>query len=307
MTSPDAIKLTVRERAEALLDDPFDLRATVPDGAELRWRGRIRDDDGRVWRASAGRAHELSWRWMPAKDGTGPIAALASLRPVSIDVRVETEDGRGAARTLRRQLVVPGVKSRRWRGEVAAVLHLPAAEVPASTLLIDATASEAAATVAALAGPLLAARGVLTLVVPPPKRATPDLLDRALEQLAAVPAVASAGKDPLVLPARPPRLPGEVPPDAEDAGGGDTAGGSDAAKQRGSAKEPGSVEERGATEARAAAEEREPAEQRQSAEDVGLAVVLPPNVPAREPGPEHTRRRVATWDGLLAHLGARGR
>lgn len=300
MTSPDAIKLTVRERAEALLDDPFDLRATAPDGAELRWRGRIRDDDGRVWRASAGRAHDLSWRWMPAKDGTGPIAALASLRPVSIDVRVETEDGRGAVRTLRRQLVVPGVKSRRWRGEVAAVLHLPAEPEPASTLLIDATAGPEAAIVAALAGPLLAARGVLTLVVPPPKRATPDLLDRALEQLAAVPAVAATGKDPLVLPARPPRLPGEAAPDAVSAEGRDTA-------ERNAAVEPREAE----GEREVAAREREPAGEREvgaeRADDVGLAVVLPPNVPAREPGPEHTRRRVATWDALLAHLGARGR
>jgi len=258
VTSPDAIRLSVRERAEALLDDPFSLTATAPDGAELRWRGRIRDDDGRVWRASAGRAHDLTWKWAPAKEGTGPIAALASLRPVAIDVRVEAEDGRGAARTLTRALVLPGVKSRRWRGDVVAALHLPAADEPASTLLIDATAGEEAAAVGAIAGPLLASRGVLTLVVPPPKRETPDLLDRAREQLSAVPAVAASGAEPIVLPARPPRLQGDELPEGEE-------------------------------------------------EDKSLAVVLPPNVPAREPGPEHTRRRVATWDGLLTYLGARGR
>lgn len=185
MTSPEAIRLSVREPADALLDEPFRVEASAPDGAALRWRARVRDDDGRVWRAWASSPAELSASWGPAKDGTGAVAALASLRPVDVDVRVEAEDGRAASRTLKRLLVAPQVKSRRWRGDVVATLHLP--PEPVATVLIDATHPAADVAVPGIAAALLASRGVLALLVPAPRRSTPGIVKQARDQLAAVP------------------------------------------------------------------------------------------------------------------------
>jgi hypothetical protein len=126
-----------------------------------------------------------------------------------MDVRVEAPDGRAAGRAVTRLLVADGVRLRRWRvGGLSAVLHLPAAAEGGSTLVVDATAGSREAAVAALAGPLLASRGVLALTV-----AAGSLAD-AREGLAAVPGASEAlvlrAADP--LGARPPAVgPGAAP------------------------------------------------------------------------------------------------
>ena len=182
------VELTLSDPPGALLDEPLRLRARGPAGAELRWRARYRDDDGRVWKASAASAEELTLVWEPAKHGTGPVAALQSLRPLSIDVRVEAPDGAAASRTLTRRLRAEGVRSRRWRErDVQATLHLPAEPEAVPPLLLDAAADPATA---ALAAPLLASRGVLTLAV------TSGDLAAATERLGAVPA---ASGEPVVV------------------------------------------------------------------------------------------------------------
>jgi hypothetical protein len=180
-------------RAGQLLDEPLLLSAA---GDGLRWRARYRDDDLRVWRAAAGRAEELLTGFLPSKPSTGPIAALASLRPVQIDVRVEAPDGRAAGRAVTRLLVAPGVRLRRWRfGGLAGVLHLPATAPACATLVVDGSGGANEAVVAGLAGPLLASRGALVLCV------TAGSLDEAIERLADVPGaeepVAAAAADPL--------------------------------------------------------------------------------------------------------------
>ncbi len=184
---------------DLLLDEPWrlDVRGAGGPSADLLWRARLRDDDGRIWRAEAGSAAGLAAGWVPAKPPPGPLAALRSLRPVAIDVRAEAPDGRAAARTVTRKLVGEGVRLRRWRDGVAATLHLPAA-APTATIILDATAGdEDAAAAALLAAPLLASRGVLVLTVT-------DGLEEALARLVGVPAAADA--DPTLLPA------GLVPP-----------------------------------------------------------------------------------------------
>jgi hypothetical protein len=187
-------------RPGRLLDEPLLLSAV---GEDLLWRARYRDDDMRVWRAAARRAEDLLSTIGPAKPSTGPIAALASLRPVRIDVRVEAPDGRAAARAVTRLLVAEGVRLRRWRsGDLAAVLHLPAAPEPCATTLVDATRGPREAVVAALAGPLLASRGVLVLTV------SAGSVEAAREQLAEVP---GAGEPGLLAAADPLARAGEVP------------------------------------------------------------------------------------------------
>jgi hypothetical protein len=169
--------LEIRGVSAGLLDEPFDLqvRGAAP-GEELLWRARYRDDDVRVWRAAAARAIDLSAKWKPAKPSTGPQAALGSLRPVRIDVRVEAPDGRAAARTLTREILGEGVKVRRWR-DLSATLHIPD-DGPCSTLIVDGEAHPTAA-------PLLASRGALVLVA-----ASPEGMEEARERLAAVPGAA---------------------------------------------------------------------------------------------------------------------
>ncbi|MCW3015295.1 MAG: hypothetical protein JWO02_2387, partial [Solirubrobacterales bacterium] len=177
---------------EGLLDDPLAVRVRGSGGAAgLVWRGRIRDDDGRVWRAIADRVEDLPGAWVPAKSSTSMLMALTSRRPVELEVRVEAPDGRAATRTLKRLLVAEGVRIRRWRGDVPATLHLPPGDGPFPSLVLDATAGQDdCVAVATLAAPLLASRGVLALVVGPAPRAAPAALLRgALEQLAAVPSV----------------------------------------------------------------------------------------------------------------------
>jgi hypothetical protein len=187
--------LEIRGAGPGLLDDPLLLnaRGAGPDET-LLWRARLRDDDGRIWQASAARADELAAGWVPAKASTGPLAALGSLRPASIEVRVESSDGRAATRTIARLLLAEGVRVRRWR-DLGATLYLPAEAVPTATLLIDATAGPQRAAVAALAAPLLASRGVLVLAVAPGREGAPAAaaLPAARERLAAVPAAAAAG------------------------------------------------------------------------------------------------------------------
>lgn len=242
--APDGLVLEPREPASGLLDEPFRMHARGAggeDGLPLTWRARLRDDEGRVWRASAERAAELPAAWAPAKASTGPLAGLQSLRPVAIDVRVESDDdGRVASRTVTRKLLADGVRVRRWRAGLAATLHLPAAATPCAVVVLDATGgagatgreevpggAEAIAT-AALAAPLLASRGVLVLVVPPSGRngaggstggaagaagaagaggaSSERLLAAAREQLAAVPAAAGA-EIVSIAPLLPPGVP----------------------------------------------------------------------------------------------------
>jgi hypothetical protein len=191
---PAPLALEVDGDADALLDDPIPLRARGAEpGAALVWRARYRDDDGRVWRASADDVRALGLAFAPAKPSGAPaVAALASLRAVAVDVRVEAPDGRGAARTLTRPLVAGGVRVRRWRDAgVAATLALHAPPSPATApdapraVVLDATDADAhGGALAALAAALLASRGVLVLAVR-------TGLDPAVERLAAVPGAAA--------------------------------------------------------------------------------------------------------------------
>ncbi len=184
-----ALELSVMP--SGLLDDPLAARLRgAGDAGPVTWRARVRDDDGRVWRAIADRPQDLPAAWVPAKSSTAMLMALGSLRPVELEIRAELADGRAAARTIRRSLVAEGVRLRRWRGTVAATLHLPAAGAPVAVAVLDATGgAEDAPAVAALAGPLLASRGVLALSVGPAARLDgADVLRDAIEQLKSVPA-----------------------------------------------------------------------------------------------------------------------
>lgn len=198
--------LEIRGPADALLDEPLQLnaRGAGPD-AEVKWQARYLDDDARVWRATATRSGDLLHTFTAAKAGTGPVAVLASLRPVSLEVRAQAADGRAATRTLVRRFLDDGVRARRWRDGLAATLHLPAGDPPpCATVLLDATAGPAAAHVATLAAPLLASRGVLVLSVSPARgdRGAGELLATARERLAAVP---TAGSEVVTLRAVDPR------------------------------------------------------------------------------------------------------
>jgi hypothetical protein len=147
-----ALMLELRGAAPGLLDEPLllEVGGAAP-SSTLLWRARIRDDDGFVWRAE-GPSPE-SWRWSAKSDG---VAALRSLRPVELEVRVEGGDGT-ATRTLTRTVLDPAVKARRWKDGVTGRLLLPAE--PASTLLVD---GEEPHTLVAAA--LLASRGVRVFV-----------------------------------------------------------------------------------------------------------------------------------------------
>jgi hypothetical protein len=166
--------IEIQGPATALADEPLALRArgAGPD-AELMWHARMRDDDGLVWRARAERPEDLPAAWR----GKAERAALASLRPLRIDVRVEAADGGSGSRTLTRLLVGEGVRIRRWRDGPTATLHLPAG-APSASVLVDGAAGVAPA--------LLASRGVLVLAV-----ASGDLAV-ARERLAAVPGAQDA-------------------------------------------------------------------------------------------------------------------
>lgn len=192
--------LELRGEATGLLDDPLVLRVRGGgDDGVVAWRARHRDDDGRVWRAGAARPEELAAGWAARGAEPGTIAALRSLRPVSIDVRAETAGGRAAARTVTRRLAGDGVRLRRWRDGLPAALHLPApGEPPCAAAILDATGTGAAA--AALAAPLLASRGALVLAL---YDGDPDA---AAGRLAAVPAAAGLEVAVLPAPAPPPGI-----------------------------------------------------------------------------------------------------
>jgi hypothetical protein len=195
--------LEIQGRRSALFDEPLALRARGAGSAdELVWRARLRDDDGRVWRSRAASAEGLALAWVPAKETTGPLAALQSLRPVPIDVRVESPDGRAAARAFTRRFTDDGVRVRRWREGPAATLHLPVDEQPCATILVDATGGPQLLAVAALAAPLLASRGALVLTVPPgpPGKPPEELLAAARERLTAVPGAGSPEQLPVLDP-----------------------------------------------------------------------------------------------------------
>jgi hypothetical protein len=148
--------------------------------------------------------------------------ALRSLRPVEVGVRVEDPGGAAASRTITRVLLADGVKVRRWKGDVAGSLYLPAAGTgaTAAALLIDAREDDGATPAAPVVAALLSSRGVLVflatgshgepaavfaalpsppetittmsaaeLPVPPGAGATPDAAawDALLERLAATP------------------------------------------------------------------------------------------------------------------------
>lgn len=173
MATPSPIDLSVREPASRLLDEPFVLRARTDVREPLIWRGRYRDDDGRVWKSAGASPAELALGWEPAKPRTEPVATLDSLRPVRIDVRVEAADGRAAGRQLTRRLLSDGVRPRRWRDGLVATLYLPADPVGSAVVVRGPALAAAAA--------LLASRGVLTLAL-----ADGDV-GVAVERLAAVP------------------------------------------------------------------------------------------------------------------------
>lgn len=199
--------LEIRGAATGLLDDPLLLGVRGGAGDEgVLWRARYRDDDERVWRATAEHARDLAGAWGLAKPGGSTMAALQSLRPVSIDVRVELPDGRAVNRSITRRLLGEGVRVRRWREGFAANLYLPAGEQACATVVVDATAGAGQVAVATLAAALLASRGVLALVVPAPATSRGSsaaaLLALAVERLAAVPRASAsievlAALDPL--------------------------------------------------------------------------------------------------------------
>jgi hypothetical protein len=147
-----ALMLELRGAAPGLLDEPLllEVGGAAP-GSTLLWRTRILDDDGFVWRGEGPTLDAL--RWSAKADG---VAALRSLRPVELEVRVEGGDGT-ATRTLTRTVLDPAVKARRWKEGVTGRLLLPAD--PVATLLVD--GEEPHPLVAAA---LLASRGVRVFV-----------------------------------------------------------------------------------------------------------------------------------------------
>lgn len=200
--------LELRADPDTLLDAPLDASVRGAGGAELLWRARLQDDDGRVWRAAAARPEALAAAWAPAKATTGDVAALRSLRPLALELRAEAPDGRATARTVRRRLLADGVRVRRWKDGVAGTLLLPACEAPCAALAVtDAIAPDALLPAAAL----LASRGVLVFAAASEQDGGP-----ALELLAAIPAAGRAERPPRLVPPLPlpPGLPARAAADA---------------------------------------------------------------------------------------------
>ncbi|WCB94718.1 hypothetical protein DSM104299_03457 [Baekduia alba] len=188
--------LEIRGAAPGLIDDPLllDVSGAPPD-TSLTWRARIRDDEGFVWRAEGTAPDAL--RWTPAKASAGVTAALRSLRPVELDIRVEDPDGAASNRTLTRTFVADGVKVRRWSQGATGKLYLPA-DGTGATLVV---AGEDDGT--ALAAALLASRGVRVLAV---AKGDPQ------EILAALPATSGGERLVETVPV-PPGVPARTPAD----------------------------------------------------------------------------------------------
>jgi len=207
----------------ALVDEPLTVRLRglgedAGDG-DVLWRARLRDDDGRVWRASAERPEHLPAGLKPAKSGTGRVPALGSLHPIRLDLHAEAPDGRSAKRTFERRLLGDGARLRRWREPgLRGTLALPAPGTARHerALLVDARVPGGAdpdgalvlsAFVAPLAIAVLASRGVVALAL-----SEADDLAAALERLAAIPGLSGeprvvralgAGDVPLLPPGIP--------------------------------------------------------------------------------------------------------
>jgi hypothetical protein len=181
--------LELRGAAPGLLDDPLllEVGGAAPSSV-LLWRTRIRDDDGFVWRGEGAALDALRWT---AKGGD--FAALRSLRPVELEVRVEDPDGATATRTLTRTLLDPATKVRRWKEGVTGRLFLPPGA--AATLVVTGESDTSALTAA-----LLASRGVRVFLA---TGGDPD----------ALPFPDPRRLDAAALPV-PPGLPARVAPDA---------------------------------------------------------------------------------------------
>jgi hypothetical protein len=184
--------LDIRGASPGLLDDPLLLEVGgAPPNAALTWRGRLRDDDGFVWRTAAPTPEGLLPNWVPAKPTAGPLMALRSLRPVDVDVRVEATDGAASSRTITRKLIGDGVRARRWKDGIEGTLYLPDGEALAAHVIDARPAAnpedpdvDAVLAGAPLAAALLASRGVLTFVLTGGKG---DPAEAALERLAQIP------------------------------------------------------------------------------------------------------------------------
>lgn len=184
--------LEIAGDADGLLDEPLVLRLRGAGEQPVLWRARLRDDDGRVWRAEAETPEALAAAWRPAKQPAGAVAALRSLRPVQLDVRADAADGRGASRTLTRRLLAAGATSRRWRGDAPATLYLPAGDAHATVI------AEAAGEDDVLAAALLASHGVRVVLA---TGRTDVVRERAAELLGTVPAEAGSLPLPPGVPA----------------------------------------------------------------------------------------------------------
>ncbi|HWH92645.1 MAG TPA: hypothetical protein VNT03_02190 [Baekduia sp.] len=218
--------LEIRGASPGLLDDPLllDVSGAAPN-APLTWRARLRDDDGFVWRASADTPEGLLIAWAAAKPTAGPVAALRSLRPVNVDVRVEAPDGAASSRTITRTLLDGGARVRRWRDRVTGTLYLPATTATTGLILAPSPSRDDAwadtgrlssldVKGAPIAAALLASRGVLVFAVTGGKGG--DLAAAATEILHAVPSAPTRVRVADALPL-PPGAGGGADPAAWDA------------------------------------------------------------------------------------------
>jgi hypothetical protein len=279
--------LDIRGASPGLLDDPLLLEVGgAPPKATLVWRARLRDDDGFVWRAAAPTPEGLLTAWVPAKPTAGPVAALRSLRPVDVDVRVENTDGAASNRTVTRRLLNDGVRARRWKDAVAGTLYLPATQDATAALVIDArepkTAQVGRSPDAADSAPDSPRAGITGAAGSPPHSLGPDTPGAIATSAAIAEPAVEAGLDAAPLAAALLASRGVLTFVLTD-GKGDPL----AAAQERLAQVPGS-----------------PARiETLSAAGVGV----PPGVGFRGEDQRTAEQRGAAWDTLLQRLGARPR